>query len=258
MSRRPTAPHRGTANDTPSEFPTPRTPVPTNNDSGTPMNSQIPAPILDRMSKCGVIAVLVVDDAKSAIPLAQALLDGGIDVMELTLRTPAAIDALRAITQNVPKMLAGIGTILQPPQVQSVVEAGAAFGVSPGLNPHTVEAAQKAGLPFAPGIVTPSDLELALELGCRDVKFFPAEPSGGLKYLKSLAAPYAHLGSRFVPLGGLTQENMGAYLADPLVLAVGGSWLAPRDMINAGDWLTIRNRAAAARETVDQLRAAPN
>ena len=206
------------------------------------MESQLPAPIIERLSKCGVVAVLVVDDAKDAIPLAQALLDGGIDAMELTLRTPAAIDALVKIDKQVPDMLAGMGTILQPRQVQQVFDAGAAFGVAPGMNRCIVEAAQKIGLPFAPGIATPSDLESALELGCRDVKFFPAEPSGGLKYLRSLAAPYAHLGVKFVPLGGLTQDHVGTYLSDPLVLAVGGSWLAPRDLIRAGDWLAVRNR----------------
>jgi 2-dehydro-3-deoxyphosphogluconate aldolase/(4S)-4-hydroxy-2-oxoglutarate aldolase len=182
------------------------------------------------------------------------LLDGGIDAMELTLRTPEAIKAVHAVCREVPQMLAGIGTILQPQQVRQVVEAGAAFGVAPGLNARTVQAAQEAGLPFAPGIATPSELERALELGCRDVKFFPAEPSGGLAYLKSIAAPYAHLGSKFIPLGGLTQQNIANYLADPVVLAVGGSWVATRDLIRAADWPAIRERAAAARAAVDQLR----
>lgn len=217
------------------------------------MNSQLPESVVNRLSACGVVAVLVVDDASDAVPLARALLDGGIDAMELTLRTPAALEALAAIKAHVPEMLAGIGTILRPEQVRQVYDAGAAFGVAPGLNPRVVEAAQKIALPFAPGIATPSDLERALEMGCRDVKFFPAEPLGGLKYLKSLAAPYAHLGVRFVPLGGLTLENMGSYLADPLVLAVGGSWLAPRDLIQAGDWGAIRDRAAAARNAVQAI-----
>jgi 2-dehydro-3-deoxyphosphogluconate aldolase/(4S)-4-hydroxy-2-oxoglutarate aldolase len=217
------------------------------------MNSQLPESVVNRLSACGVVAVLVVDDANDAVPLARALLDGGIDAMELTLRTPAALEALAAIKAHVPEMLAGIGTILRPDQVRQVCDAGAAFGVAPGLNPRVVEAARKISLPFAPGIATPSDLERALEMGCRDVKFFPAEPLGGLKYLKSLAAPYAHLGVRFVPLGGLTLENMGSYLADPLVLAVGGSWLAPRDLIQAGDWGAIRDRAAAARNAAQEI-----
>lgn len=219
------------------------------------MKSQLPDRVTERIARCGVIAVLVVDDATAAVPLAKALLEGGIDAMELTLRTPVAIDALAAIRQQVPEMLAGIGTILQPDQVRQVHAAGAAFGVAPGINARTVRAAQEVGLPFAPGITTPSDLELALELGCRDVKFFPAEPSGGLKYLQSLAAPYAHLGVRFIPLGGLTQGHLVQYLSDPLVMAVGGSWLAPRDLIRTSDWQSIQRRAAAAREAVDQVRS---
>lgn len=217
------------------------------------MNSQLPDLVVERLSRCGVVAVLVVDDPKQAVPLAQALLDGGIDTMELTLRTPAALDALAKIIHQVPRMLAGIGTILQPRQVQQVYDAGGAFGVAPGINPRVVEAAQNIGLPFAPGVATPADLELALELGCREVKFFPAEPLGGIKYLKSMAAPYAHLGVKFIPLGGVKQQNLDSYLSSPLVLAVGGSWLAPRDLIQSGDWIAIRQRATAAREAVDQL-----
>jgi 2-dehydro-3-deoxyphosphogluconate aldolase/(4S)-4-hydroxy-2-oxoglutarate aldolase len=218
------------------------------------MKSQFPADVLARIERCGVAAVLVIDDVKDAVPVAQALLDGGIDVMELTLRTPAALDALTAIRTEVPEMLAGIGTILRPDQVHQVHQAGAAFGVAPGTNPRVVETAQHVGLPFAPGILTPSDIEAAVELGCRDLKFFPAEPAGGLGYLKSLASPYTHLGVRFIPLGGMNPENLGAYLIDPLILAVGGSWLAPRPMIRSGEWLGIRELATTARTQVDKLR----
>jgi 2-dehydro-3-deoxyphosphogluconate aldolase / (4S)-4-hydroxy-2-oxoglutarate aldolase len=218
------------------------------------MKSQFSPEILRRIEHCGVIAVLVIDAVQDAVPLAQALFDGGIDVMELTLRTPAAWDALRAIRAEVPGMLAGIGTILTPEQVQRAQDSGAAFGVAPGTNRRVVEAARHVSLPFAPGIATPSDLELALELGCPEVKFFPAESCGGLEYLRSMAAPYVHLGVRFVPLGGLKLENVGAYLVDPLVLAVGGSWLAPRHLIQAGDWLAIRQLATTARSHVDTLR----
>ena len=191
------------------------------------MKSQLSAELVSRIERCGVIAVLVIDEVKDAVPVARALIDGGIDVMELTLRTPSALGALAAIRAEVPAMLAGIGTILRPDQVREVYDTGAAFGVAPGTNRRVVEAAQRVGLPFAPGIATPSDLETALELGCHDVKFFPAGPLGGLEYLKSLAAPYTHLGVRFIPLGGMKPENLGAYLIDPLILAVGGSWLAP-------------------------------
>ncbi|MFD2257579.1 bifunctional 4-hydroxy-2-oxoglutarate aldolase/2-dehydro-3-deoxy-phosphogluconate aldolase [Luteolibacter algae] len=220
------------------------------------MESKIPANVRDRIEKCGVVAVLVIDDAKHAVPLAKALLAGGVDVMELTLRTPAAIGALKEVVQHVPEMLAGIGTILTTEQVDEVVAAGAAFGVAPGLNPRVVKYAEEKGLPFAPGILTPSDVELALELGCREMKFFPAEPSGGLKYLSSIKAPYAHLGVKFIPLGGLNIENMGSYIADSSVAAIGGSWLAPAKLINAEDWEAITANAAAARKVIDEVRAA--
>jgi 2-dehydro-3-deoxyphosphogluconate aldolase/(4S)-4-hydroxy-2-oxoglutarate aldolase len=210
----------------------------------------------ERIEQTAVVAVLVVDDVADAVPLANALLAGGITAMELTLRTPAAIDALRRVVQQVPEMLPGIGTILTPKQVDQVAEAGAAFGVAPGLNRRVVQRAQAVGLPFAPGVATPSDLEAALELGCREVKFFPAEPSGGLAYLKSMAAPYTHLGVRFVPLGGLKADNLADYLRSPLVLAVGGSWLAPRDLIRQHDWDAITRRAAEATRIVQEVRGA--
>jgi len=208
----------------------------------------------NRIERCGVIAVLVIDDAVHAVPLAKALLAGGIDVMELTLRTDAALDALRNIRRDVPDMLAGIGTILTPEQVEQVAEADGAFGVAPGLNPRVVQKAQELNLPFAPGIATPSDIEAAVELGCRELKFFPAEPSGGMKYLASIKAPYAHLGLRYVPLGGLNAENMASYLSDSAVPAIGGSWIAKRNQIQQQDWPAITANAAEARNIIDTLR----
>jgi 2-dehydro-3-deoxyphosphogluconate aldolase/(4S)-4-hydroxy-2-oxoglutarate aldolase len=218
------------------------------------MQSQFPDAVRQRIEETAVIAVLVIDEVEDAVPVAEALLAGGIQAMELTLRTPAAIDALRVVVQRVPEMMPGIGTILTPEQVDQVAEAGAAFGVAPGLNRRVVQRAQAVGLPFAPGVATPSDLETALELGCRDVKFFPAEPSGGLAYLKSMAAPYAHLGVRFVPRGGLNSNNLADYLNSPLVMAVGGSWLAPRDLIREQNWEAIADRAKQATEIVRQSR----
>jgi len=220
------------------------------------VESQIPAETLERIERCGVVAVLVVDEAAHAVPLAKALLDGGIDAMELTLRTPVAFEALEAIREQVPEMLPGVGTVLTPEQAGEAAAAGAAFGVAPGLNPRVVRAAQQGGLPFAPGVATASELEAALELGCREVKFFPAEPTGGMAYLKSMAAPYTHLGVRFVPLGGLNPDNVRNYLSSSLVLAVGGSWIAPRDAIRQEDWAAIRNNAYQARAIVDGLREA--
>ncbi len=203
--------------------------------------------LIEQIERQRIIAVLVVDRAEDGVPLARALLEGGVDMMELTLRTDDALEALRRIAQEVPEMTVGAGTVLTPEQVRQVQDAGAAFAVSPGTNPRVLKAAQDAGISFAPGIVTPSDIEQALEFGCRLLKFFPCEPSGGLTYLKSIAAPFAHLGVRFIPLGGLTVKNMAAYLADPLVAAIGGSWLAPRDLIRAGDWTQIATLAREAR-----------
>jgi len=153
-------------------------------------------------------------------------------------------------------MTAGIGTILTPEQVREVVDAGAAFGVAPGTNPRVLEAAVGAGLSFAPGVATPSDIERALEFGCRMLKFFPAEPSGGIPYLKSMAAPYLHLNLEFMPLGGLNAGNMPDYLQSSLVAAVGGSWLARRPVIQDRDWHRITEQAREATAKVRSLRKA--
>lgn len=211
--------------------------------------------LAQKVESCGIIAVLVIDRVDDAVPLARALLAGGVNVMELTLRTPAALDALRAIRSGVPEMVAGVGTILTPGQVAQAVEAGAAFGVAPGVNPRTLAAAREVGLSFAPGILTPSDIEIALEYDCRLLKLFPAEPSGGLAYLKAMAAPYHHLGLKFIPLGGLNAKNMTSYLADPHIAALGGSWLAPRDLIQAGTWEKITALAADAVHTIQSVRS---
>ena len=215
------------------------------------MEQVFPDELIAKIGRCAVIAVLVIDSEEHAVPLARALMDGGVDVMELTLRTDAAIGSLKKIKAEVPEMTAGIGTILTPEQVRGVAEAGAAFGVAPGLNPGVVEAAQAAGLPFAPGIATPSEVEKAVEMGCRILKFFPAESMGGLAYLKSMAAPYAHLGLRYVPLGGLNAKNMAEYLKSPLVAGIGGSWLATRELINNEKWEIITANAREAREIAD-------
>lgn len=207
-----------------------------------------------RIAKSGIVAVLVLDQAEDAVPLARALLAGGVDVMELTLRTPAALEALRRIKVEVPEMLAGAGTVLTPEQIDEVKAAGADFAVSPGVNPRVLTAAQEASIPFAPGIATPSDIEQALEFGCRVLKFFPAEPSGGLPFLKAIAAPYQHLGVRFMPLGGLNAKNMTSYLSDPLVAAIGGSWLAPRDAVREGRWNEITALAQAAIAAIRAVR----
>lgn len=208
----------------------------------------------ERLYRAGVIAVLILDDVEAAVPVAKALVAGGVDAMELTLRTPVALECLRRIRKEVPEMTAGVGTILTTGQVNEVVEAGAAFGVAPGMNPCTVAEAARLRLPFAPGICTPTDIELAVEAGCKLLKFFPAEPCGGLSYLKSISAPFAHLGVRYIPLGGVAQDNLETWLNEPVIHAVGGSWLAPKELIQTGDWAAITARAAAARATVNKVR----
>lgn len=207
-----------------------------------------------RMAGSGVVAVLVLDRVEHAVPVARALVDGGVDVMELTLRTPVAMDALRAIRVEVPEMVAGVGTVLATDQVTQVAEAGAAFGVAPGLNGRVVREAQRVGLPFFPGVATPSEVEEALEVGCRLLKFFPAEPSGGLAYLRSMAAPYEHLNLRFIPLGGLEVGHVRSYLREPTVLAVGGSWVAPRHLVTQRDWAAIAANAREASAIVREVR----
>ncbi len=198
------------------------------------------------LQKNPVIAVLVIDDANDAVPLAKALLAGGVGAMELTLRTPVAVEALKRIRQDCPEMIAGTGTVLTRDQVREVKAAGAQFAVSAGMNRNVVEEAIAQDIPFAPGIATPSDIEAALELGCRVLKLFPAVPSGGLPYLNSIAAPYNHLGIQFIPLGGLNEENLRDWISSPLVCAVGGSWIAPRDLIREKNWEAITQRAANA------------
>ena len=207
-----------------------------------------------QINQCGVIAVLVIDDAEDAVPLAKTLLDNGVSAMELTLRTPAALAALRKIRKEVPQMIAGAGTVLTPAQVDEVYEAGAAFAVAPGLNRRVIERARQLGLSFAPGIMTPSDIEAGLELGCRMLKFFPAETTGGLKHLKAMAAPYQHLKLSFIPLGGITAENMQSYVEYPLTGAIGGSWIAKREAIAAKNWDLIGKNAAEAAAIVARIR----
>ncbi|MEX0331092.1 MAG: bifunctional 4-hydroxy-2-oxoglutarate aldolase/2-dehydro-3-deoxy-phosphogluconate aldolase [Puniceicoccaceae bacterium] len=202
-----------------------------------------PEQLIAKLGHPGVVAGFSVERAESAVPVARALLEGGISAIELTLRTEAGLEGIRAIAADVPEILLGVGTILTPEQVKQVKEAGAAFGVAPGMNPRVIEASKAAGLPFAPGIATPTELEQAIELGCRFVKFFPAEAAGGLAYLRSMAAPYRHLGIRYFPLGGINENNMQEWLSEPDVPAVGGSWIVQGDLVRNEDWAAIRERA---------------
>lgn len=217
------------------------------------MRSLFTDEMLEKLRNTGVIAVLVIDREEDAVPLARALIAGGIDIMELTLRTPAALGALSRIKREVPEMTCGIGTILTTEQIDQVADAGAAFGVAPGLNPRIIARAKEKGLPFAPGVATPSDIEAALEFGCRLLKFFPAETSGGIPHLKSMSGPYKHLGLQFIPLGGVNLNNLKTYLEFPDVIAVGGSWLAKREVINAHQWDAIESNARDAKTIVENI-----
>lgn len=213
-----------------------------------------PADLQQRLATAGIVAVVVIDREEDAIPLAETFVQAGLSAIELTLRTPAALGAIRLIRQQFPTLIVGAGTVLRPAQVQQVQAAGAAFAVAPGFNPRVVRAAEATGLPFAPGVCTPSEIEQALERGCRLLKFFPAQPLGGLSYLTTMAAPYQHLGVQFMPLGGVSQANATEYLASPLVAAVGGSWLATRQQIAEKNWRFIGEQARLAIQSVQAVR----
>jgi 2-dehydro-3-deoxyphosphogluconate aldolase/(4S)-4-hydroxy-2-oxoglutarate aldolase len=218
------------------------------------LSPAFPPSLRTRIQNTGVIATVTLDDPDTATPLARALCEGGVDCIELTLRTDEALEALKRMCAEVPEALVGAGTVLTPQQVHACIAAGAAFGVAPGTNPRVVQEAQRAGLPFAPGVCTPSDVERALELDCTLLKFFPCEACGGLPYLRGMAAPFAHLGVQFIPLGGIDEHNSAIYLGDSLIAAIGGSWLAPKNLIQQHDWSAITTRARAIRELIDRTR----
>lgn len=210
--------------------------------------------LIKKIDDAGIIAVLIIDDVKHAVPVARALLAGGIDTIELTLRTPAAMESAKAIKKEVPEMSLGFGTVLTVDQVKAVIDVGADFAVSPGCNPKIIREAQKQGLSFAPGIMTPTDIEMALEEGCRILKYFPAETSGGMKHLESISAPYNYLGLKFIPLGGCNINNAPSYLQSDLITAIGGTWVAKRPLIQSEDWSAITNNAKEIRTLITQIR----
>lgn len=197
------------------------------------------AAMIDRILAKRIVPVVVLDSVESAEPLAEALLAGGLDIMEITFRTAAAEASIQRIADRYPEVLLGAGTLLDKEQVKRARNAGAVFGLAPGFNPGIVSSAQKAGLEFSPGVMTPSEVEGALALGCKLLKFFPAEAAGGVKMLKSLAGPYAHTGVRFVPTGGVSSANLSDYLKLPVVAAIGGSWMVDKGLVNEGKWAEI-------------------
>lgn len=197
-----------------------------------------------------IVPVVVIHDAERAAPLAEALLEGGLDVIEITFRTPASEDAVTRVVRAFPEMIVGAGTLLTPTQVARAREVGARFGVAPGLNPTVVAAAREIGLPFVPGVVTPTEVEAALAEGCTMLKFFPAALAGGVDMLRELAGPYGQAGARFIALGGITPSNMADYLRLPVVAAVGGTWIVEPRLIAGGDWTEITRRARQALDIV--------
>jgi 2-dehydro-3-deoxyphosphogluconate aldolase/(4S)-4-hydroxy-2-oxoglutarate aldolase len=204
--------------------------------------------MIDRILAKRIVPVIVLDHVESAEPLAEALLAGGLDIMEITFRTAAAEESIRRIAARFPEILLGAGTLLETEQVQRAKDAGATFGLAPGLNPNIIAKAKEIGLQFSPGVMTPSDVELALSLGCKLLKFFPAEAAGGTNMLKSLAGPYGHTGVKFVPTGGITSANLANYLKLPVVAAIGGSWMVDKQLVNDGKWSEITRLTKEALE----------
>ena len=201
-----------------------------------------------------LLPVVVIDRAEDAPLLAEALLEAGLNIVEITLRTDAAIESIEVILNDFPEMVVGAGTILDTDVIQGLVDIGVQFGVSPGLNEAVVAEARRLGLPFLPGVVTPTEVERAITLDLKLLKFFPAEQAGGPAFLKALAGPYSNTGVRFIPLGGINLANAANYLALPMVAAVGGSWFVSRELINSGNFgeitrLTREALALAASKT---------
>lgn len=193
-----------------------------------------------------IIPVIVLDDVADAKPLANALLEGGLNIIEVTFRTAAAAGAIEAIANEFPEMLVGAGTVVTPQQAKIAIDSGSKFGLAPGTDPETIAYFKKRDVPFIPGIMSPSDIQTAIKAGCQHLKFFPAGAAGGPKLLKAMAAPYSNLGVKFCPTGGVSLDNMNDYLSIPEVFAIGGSWLATKAQIAAKDWKTITAQVKGA------------
>jgi len=209
--------------------------------------------MIDRILAKRIVPVVVLDHVESAEPLAEALLAGGLDIMEITFRTAAAEESIRRIAKRFPEILLGAGTLLDQDQVLRAKDAGAVFGLAPGLNPQIIAAAREIGLQFSPGVMTPSEVEFALSLDCKLLKFFPAEVAGGVNMLKALSGPYAHTGVKFIPTGGVSSGNLTDYLKLPVVAAIGGSWMVDKQLVNEGKWADITR---ITREAIDSANAA--
>ena len=210
--------------------------------------------MVETLGKAGIIPVIVIEKEEQAVPLARALVKGGLPVLEVTFRTKAAPGAIAAIRREVPEAILGAGTLLTPAMVKAAKAAGAVFGVAPGLDPAVMAVAQAEGLPMCPGIATASELSQALTAGCRMVKFFPAEAAGGVKMIKNLLGAFRFTGVKFMPTGGVKLDNVADYLAVPEIVCCGGTWIVPKDALAAGDYAAIEKLAADASALVKKLR----
>jgi 2-dehydro-3-deoxyphosphogluconate aldolase/(4S)-4-hydroxy-2-oxoglutarate aldolase len=190
--------------------------------------------VLEKLSAIGIVPVIAINDVEKAVPLAKALVAGGIPCAEVTFRTAEAEEAIKRMAEAVPELIVGAGTVLTPEQADRAVAAGSKFIVSPGLNPKVVKHCLDKGYVITPGTANPSDVEVAIELGLEVVKFFPAEAAGGIKMIKSMAAPYTKM--RFMPTGGINADNLNNYLSFDKIICCGGSWMVPKDALNAGDF----------------------
>ena len=209
---------------------------------------------LSTIRRHGVVPVVTVERLETALPLADALLEGGLPIAEITFRTSVAADVIRLLTEERPELLVGAGTVLSIENLRAAKESGARFGVAPGLNPDVVAEAARLVLPFVPGVATASEIERGLALGSRVLKLFPVALLGGPAFVNVLAGPFGHTGVQFVPSSGVTEETLASYLACPMVIAVGGTWIAPKEVVAAGDWQEIQRRARSAREIVTEAR----
>jgi 2-dehydro-3-deoxyphosphogluconate aldolase/(4S)-4-hydroxy-2-oxoglutarate aldolase len=207
-----------------------------------------------QMEKCGVVPVIAIESPDMSLPLADALIEGGLPVAEITFRTAAAAEVIKKLKKERPQLFLGAGTILSVENLVQAKEAGAVFGVAPGLNPQIVKKAVDIGFPFFPGVMTPSEIDQGLSYGLKVLKFFPSEASGGTSMLKALSTPFGHLGVRFLPTGGINIKNLEDYLKMPQVIACGGTWIAKKDVISAGNWDEIRKNAANVVEVVKAIR----
>lgn len=208
--------------------------------------------IVSRLGTYGIVPVVVLNDAKDAAPLGKALIEGGLSCAEITFRTDAAEESIKIMSQEYPDMLVGAGTVLTIEQVDRAVNAGAKFIVSPGINPKVVEYCVNNNIPITPGTCNPTNVETALEFGLDVVKFFPAEPAGGLNYIKAIAAPYT--GVKFMPTGGINASNVREYLAYDRILACGGSWMVKDSLVKAGDFAQITALTKEAVGIVKEIR----